>query len=254
MADNSEKLQPILTAFRQAETDLGRVIDANLTEETRRVERRLSELHRAICGYCSENPAELAAQLRFLVDRIVKHNGANDDDDDYLELCELISRRIAEMPRPAAQLQKVAIGSVDRTQRAGDPFEHLSVAKMVDQATERMSIIGTDFRYLHTSIGNAEFYGTDQTQLAGRHLAEIIGADRFESRTRGFLEVCFSRGVQDYTHPLVVHGQNRIMNCRMSPVRDRHHVLVGALVSMRDMTSSYLGGVANAGQPSEPLN
>lgn len=254
MADNSAKLQPLLTAFRQAETDLGRVIDAGLTEETRRVERRLSELHRAICRYCSDDPAELAAQLRFLVDRIVKHNNTDANDADYCELCELVSRRIAEMPRLAAQPLTVEIGSADRAPRAEDPFEQLSVANMVNQASERLSIFGTDFRCLHTSIGNTAFYRVERTQLVGKHLAEVIGANRFESRTRGFLESCFSRGVQDYTHPLVVEGQNRIMNCRMSPVRDRHHVLIGALVATRDMTSYYLAGGADAGHPSAPLN
>jgi hypothetical protein len=234
-------LQDAFAAFGQAEADLARAIDANLTEQTRCAERRLSESHHAICNYPSRTAAELSAQMRFLIDRIADHSLAGTDSADYRELLNLVSNRIASIVEPAPAPQAAGVEPEAPAVINHDPMDLLSVVDMVTRSSDRMSIISTDYRYLHTSIGNSKFYNAGPGQIAGRHLGEMIGATRFESRARDRLDACFAQGSQDYSHALEVNGRHLILNCRMTPLRDRHNALVGALVTMRDMTSHYLG-------------
>ena len=122
-----------------------------------------------------------------------------------------------------------------------DPLDTLSVAEFVSKAEDRVSIIGVDYCYLRTSAGNAKFYDTEPDRLHGRHVGEIIGERRFETRARARLDACFRGHVQDYTHTLEVWRDNRSMNGRMTPGRGRNDALIGAHGTKRDVTSLYLG-------------
>ena len=241
MAGTRTTLQKKLNSFRQAEAELGQALEANLPEWVNRVELQLSQLHRAICSHPNEDLAELGAQMRFLIDRLVSQSVAGTDSADYLELCDLITSRLAGVSElPSAPLI-TEVGSGHLWHDDSHPLQRLSVAELVDGSSDRISIIDTSYRYLHTSSGNARFYETVPDRIVGKHLAEVIGNTRFDSRGRGHLDACFTHGTQDYNHMLEIDGQTRIMNCRMSPVHDRHHVLIGAMVTMRDMTAFHLG-------------
>lgn len=241
MSDNNGALEAIIKAFRQAEENLGRALETGSIETVRSAERRLSELHTAICRFPTSSFTQFSTQIRFLVDRIARQSGADAENTDYVELRNLLTDRFARA-QEALPETLVADAPDDRTMRDNStPFDFITVAELVGWSSDRVSIIGTDFRYLHTSIGNGSFYKTEPARIVGQHLGDIIGANRFETRAKSYLEASFARGAQDYTHSLQVDGRHHIMNCRMTPVRDRHNVLIGSLVIMRDMTRLYLG-------------
>ncbi|WP_394691623.1 PAS domain-containing protein [Hoeflea sp.] len=241
MTDSRATLHDVLAAFKQAEADLACAIDAGETEQIHRAELRLSQVHFAVCRYPSQTPAELSAQLRFLLDRLINQTGASHESVDYRELCDMLTNRLErEIGTP---WERRGADPVDAPSQVHyhDPLDSLSVSDLVSQSADRVSIISTDYRYLRTSIGNTKFYEKDQQSILGRHLAEIIGTTRFESRARARLDACFSGARQDYSHILEIDGESRVMNCRMSPVRDRHNALIGAQVTMCDVTSLYHG-------------
>lgn len=236
-----ESLWDALAAFQQAEAELGRVINANATHQIRCAESRLSEVHSAICRYPSQTPAEVSAQLRFLLDRLVRQSGADYDSIDYRELCNILTSRLEALVGTPHQ-RLAAAGSRAPSQPVHEDFlDTLSVSDMVSQTADRVSIISTDYRYIRTSIGNADFYEANPASLLGKHVGEVIGKTRFETRARARFDACFNGAPQDYSHALEMGSEYRVMNCRMSPLRDRHNVLVGAQVTMRDVTSFYLG-------------
>jgi hypothetical protein len=242
MSDNRNSLWDVIAAFKQAEAELGRVIDADEIEQVRIAELRLSQEHSAICRYPSQTAAELSAQLRFLLDRLIKQTGVSDDCLEYREICDILTNRLETLlGTPHDRLAAAAGGSTSPQATYLDPLDSLSVSEIVSRTSDRVSIIGTDYRYIRTSIGNADFYHTEQDRLIGKHVGEVIGSTRFETRARARFDACFNGALQDYSHALEMGSEYRVMNCRMAPVRDRHNVLVGAQVTMRDVTSFYLG-------------
>lgn len=241
MTDSRETLHDVLAAFKQAEAELACAIDAGETEQIHRAELRLSQVHFAVCHYPSQTPAELSAQLRFLLDRLINQTGASHESVDYRELCNMLTNRLERQIGTPQERLGGDLEDAASQARYPDPLDSLSVSELVSQATDRISIISTDYRYLRTSIGNTEFYEKDQQSILGRHVAEIIGITRFESRAQARLDACFNGAKQDYSHILEIGSEIRVMNCRMSPVRDRYNALIGARVLMSDVTSLYRG-------------
>lgn len=238
MTANATSFHDVLAAFRQADQALAHAVDLDRIGEIRQAEANLALAHRAVSNHPSRTPEELSAQLRFLIDRLARRSDHGEECADYRALCDLLSRRIEGLlGSPHERLAPAAA----KQREATDPLDTLSVSEFVSKAADRVSIIGVDYRYLRTSAGNAKFYETEPDHLLGRHVGEIIGEKRFESRARARLDACFRGEVQDYTHTLEVGRDHRIMNCRMAPVHDRHASLIGAQVTMRDVTSLYLG-------------
>jgi hypothetical protein len=241
MTDSREPLWDVLAAFERAEADLAGAINAGEIEQIRRAELRVSQMHFVVCHYPSQTPAELSAQLRFLLDRLINQTGASHESVEYRELCDMLTNRLETQIGTPSERLGAGRGDVPSQLTHLDPLDSLSVADLVSQATDRVSIISTDYRYLRTSIGNVDFYGREQQYIIGRHVGEMIGTARFETRARTRIDACFNGTLQDYSHTLEIGGEIRVMNCRMAPVRDRHNVLLGAQVTMRDVTSLYRG-------------
>jgi hypothetical protein len=238
MTGNATNFQDVLAAVRQADRALARAVDRDRIEDVREAEAHLALAHWAASNHPCHTPEELSAQLRFLIDRLARRSDDGEECADYRALCDLLSRRIEDLlGSPHDRLATAAA----KPHNAPDPLDNLSVSEFVSRAEDRVSIIGVDYSYLRTSAGNAKFYDTDPDRLHGRHVGEIIGEKRFETRARARLDACFRGHVQDYTHTLEIWRDNRIMNCRMTPVRDRNDTLIGAQVTMRDVTSLYLG-------------
>lgn len=96
---------------------------------------------------------------------------------------------------------------------------------------------------------SADYVKTKFAGIVGRYLGDIIGANRLETRAKSCPEASFGDGTQVHTHSPQVNGKHHIMNCRMTPAGDRHHVLIGSLVVVRDMTRLYLGSESEYAGP-----
>lgn len=238
MTEAHTALQEKLSAFAQAETDLARSLAADLGTQTRDAERRLSELHHAICRYRSNCPSEIGAQIRFLVDRIIKQSADGAQNIDYIELCNVVANMIGENTRSCPDPMPV-IARQSETD-SDSPLDWISVSGLVARACDRMTVIGTDYRYLQSNSPYCDFYNDKPEKIVGKHISDVIGEARFSSRARHRLDACFNHGTQEYDFALDVAGQTRIMNIRMLPVRDRYHVSIGALVMIRDTTTNSL--------------
>lgn len=120
--------------------------------------------------------------------------------------------------------------------------ERLSLhEEIVRQTTDRISVIGTDFRYKFTNAANAAYYGRQPEDFIGLHVSELIGSERFGGRARGQFEACFGGQSIEYEHELVdAQGENRFLRVRMDPYREADGELTGAIVVLRDVTTASL--------------
>lgn len=122
-----------------------------------------------------------------------------------------------------------------RRDRAGSVFGG-SIADYVSFAPGRVSLIDTGYRYLATSQTNAEFYQLNQVGVMGKHVADLIGEFRFETRAKHRLDTCFGGEAQSYHHALPSADSARIFRCDMQPVNSFDGTILGALVYMTDVT------------------
>lgn len=175
-----------------------------------------------------DNPREAHEQLQFLLARARDEAPTSRERSAVILATELLNRRAAAYPVRSEGLAGQGGGTIVTRED--------SLISYVCNAVERLSLIGPDFRYVATSPANAAFYGWTQAAFVGRHLIDVIGVARFETRARARLERAFRGEPQEYTHPLEANGQARTMRCQIKPVRSVEAKPLGVLVYVRDVT------------------
>ncbi|MBE3636628.1 PAS domain-containing protein [Mangrovicoccus algicola] len=111
-----------------------------------------------------------------------------------------------------------------------------SVADYVAFAEGRLTLVDTGYQIVATSEETAQHFGSQQIALMGRPLHEVIGAHRFETRTKPRLDACFAGQPQSYHIAMPDGGTARILRCDMRPVNSGEGTILGALIYMTDVT------------------
>ncbi len=125
-------------------------------------------------------------------------------------------------------------------------FQHLNERlsmheEILRQTTDRISVIGTDFRYKMTNAANAAFSGKSPEEFIGMHVRDHIGAERFDLRAKAHFENCFAGQSVEYEHELKLpSGVTRHIHVRMDPYRDDGGEVTGAMIVLRDITEAAL--------------
>ncbi|MBL6430686.1 MAG: PAS domain-containing protein [Alphaproteobacteria bacterium] len=105
--------------------------------------------------------------------------------------------------------------------------------------SDRIFIIDREFLYKLTNESNARWYGHTPSELIGQHVAEFVGAHRFETEVRPTLERCFKGHTLEYdfedTEP---GGRPVIVGARLEPFRNGEGEIEGAVVTLRDVTET----------------
>lgn len=117
------------------------------------------------------------------------------------------------------------------------------VPQIIDNSINRISLIDMDFKYQYTSYQNAAHYGCQTSEICGKHVAEIIGPQRFLGRARGFFERCFDGETVEYAHTLDASDTTSFLKCTMQPHYDNFGTVQGAIVTMTDISKELLRGV-----------
>ncbi|WP_425089144.1 putative bifunctional diguanylate cyclase/phosphodiesterase [Stappia sp.] len=110
---------------------------------------------------------------------------------------------------------------------------------VISQMSDRIFIINREFLYKLTNESNARWYGHTPSELIGQHVAEFVGAHRFETEVRPTLERCFKGHTLEYdfedTEP---GGRPVIVGARLEPFRNGEGEIEGAVVTLRDVTET----------------
>ncbi|WP_417769628.1 putative bifunctional diguanylate cyclase/phosphodiesterase [Stappia sp.] len=120
--------------------------------------------------------------------------------------------------------------------------ERLSLhEEIVAQTTDRISVIGTDFRYLFTNAANGAFHRRPVQDFIGRHVRAIIGEEAFDLRARSKFEACFAGHTIEYEYELLdSEGVTRVMRARMDPYRNSEREVSAAILVLRDITAASM--------------
>jgi PAS domain S-box-containing protein len=131
-----------------------------------------------------------------------------------------------------------------KEQMAPLPAAELDLQSIIDNSTNRISLINLNHEYQYTSHSNAAHYGGAQHEIQGKHVAEIIGHQRFNGRAKSFFDKCFGGQLVEYAHTLESdQDQTSFLKCRMQPHFDATGAVAGAIVTMTDISEELLLGV-----------
>ena len=131
-----------------------------------------------------------------------------------------------------------------KEQLAPLPVAEPDLKSIIDNSANRISLINLDHQYQFTSHSNAANYSATQDDIQGKHVAQIIGSQRFDRRASRFFDKCFSGELVEYAHTLGDDtGEPTFMKCRMQPHFDSDGAIAGAIVTMTDISEELLLGV-----------
>ncbi|WP_350082438.1 PAS domain-containing protein [Hoeflea sp.] len=109
-----------------------------------------------------------------------------------------------------------------------DPSSH---ELLLDSLGERIAVVGLDYRYIYTNKRNAEFHAKSPSDFVGKHLGEMIEADRFHDRAKPKLDKCFSGQTVQYDYRIAdLMGRIYDVNCRMTPFLGPDSKIAGAVI------------------------
>lgn len=113
-------------------------------------------------------------------------------------------------------------------------------ASMINQVSERISVIDTDYRYRLTNQANLDFRRRPLSHFVGCHLRDIIGDGWFDGSAKATLDRCFA-GESLRTERMIEgpKGEQRFICVTTEPFREDDGTISGAIASVRDITEAH---------------
>ena len=72
---------------------------------------------------------------------------------------------------------------------------------LLDVLPERVCVVTTDYRYLYANATEAARLDRKAHELVGRHVRDVVGADRFDAVIKTNLDRCFSGEIVETPMP-----------------------------------------------------
>lgn len=236
-------LAMLVKQFHLLEEEILQAIGLHNEDAVNRLDRKLEKKRQEIVRLRPADLWQRKQQVDFLLKLALTGNDHLLGTQALEDVNELIGEYIEGQGAPRAPVAEQQMSErIDRV--SGNPRE---LAELLDSECSddlfssnlRISIIDCTSTYRRTSCGNALFYNRMPNDIAGRRVAELIGAERFEGRARTYLEQCYQGQSVQYYH-LLDHckkpGESAIMHCEMIPHVGSGGSVRGAVVIMRDVT------------------
>jgi PAS domain-containing protein len=203
------------------------------------LDREIEPTLTAVFHQEARDMAELRSQFQMMVDLL------REEADD--KSCVLRQSRYLKMlmdryfgPNTAAQtdlhagVQRIAVSRV-----ADDGLLNEAI---LDSLPDRVAVITTDYRYLYSNPLNASRLREKPIDLVGRHIAEFVGVQRFETRVKRHLDRCFAGEVVEYNY-ISPRQADAVTRCRMTPCRSSAGETLGAILVLQEALD-YRGPIA----------
>ncbi|NJO37956.1 MAG: EAL domain-containing protein [Rhizobiales bacterium] len=117
--------------------------------------------------------------------------------------------------------------------------ERRLMASILEQVSDRISIIDRDYRFRLTNKANSDFHQSTKEQMIGRPLADIVGEDYFQTISKPCLDRCFRGETIRFRRPhLDQHGERATLDILLEPYREADGTITGALARLRDVSEA----------------
>ena len=110
---------------------------------------------------------------------------------------------------------------------------------VIDQMSERMSVVDTDYRFRMVNRATIDFYGGTRSQFIDKHISKVIGDRVFEERAKPMLDRVFQGQIDMFERSEIApDGRRHNMLVMGEPFHDPQGRISGAIVSVRDITKT----------------
>jgi PAS domain S-box-containing protein len=112
---------------------------------------------------------------------------------------------------------------------------------MLDAVSDPISLVDRDYRYHFVNGAYARYAKTPREQIVGLSVAELLGAEAFETLVKPHLDRCFEGEEVHYEAWFdVPQEEPRFMNVSYCPLFEDGQAVAGAVVASRDLTAHRL--------------
>jgi PAS domain S-box-containing protein len=137
------------------------------------------------------------------------------------------------LPPPPARFDSVLVTITDITERKR--AEYLT-AHVFESSPDSVSIVGRDYRFQRVNPVYERFWGLPAGTIVGMHVAEILGREVFEQRTKPNLDRCFAGEEVGFAEWFATPHGRKYRAISVSPLRPDSQRVEAALVIARDLT------------------
>jgi len=113
-------------------------------------------------------------------------------------------------------------------------------AQVFESSPDAISIVGRDYRYRRVNPVHDRVWGMPRETTVGMHVADVVGTELFEQRTKPNLERCFAGEEVTAAAWVHAHAGARYMALTFSPLRPDSERVEAALMIGRDLTEHVL--------------
>ena len=115
-------------------------------------------------------------------------------------------------------------------------IEGRDLARLVTASSGRLVVVSVDKRYLAVSGPEATSRRVKPSQVAGRHLLEVIGCGHFQVRKKQRLDLALSGRAQDYVYPPAhLEKAETLTRCRCNAVEDSTGMVYAAIMHITEL-------------------
>ena len=152
------------------------------------------------------------------------------DVDDQEQRADEWRRRQQSMEKEARQRTE----ALNQSNRKLQLYE-----KIINQVSERISIVDVDYRYRWTNQANMDYWHRPLEHFVGRHVGDVVGESWFENSGKRVLDRCFAGESSMVEHPLEGPGKEPcFVSVTAEPFRETDESITGAIISVRDITGA----------------
>jgi PAS domain-containing protein len=243
------QLRPIIDEYKTCADALTSAINSEENARIREYDTRMNWLRNVIRDFSASAREDIDLQVDFFMEAISLACDIEPRSSLFKDLQAVINRYIdtPSVKTPSTLAELAGIG-IDTNGLVSDPGNvSADAATMIARTNLRISAFGTDMHYTYASPANGHFYGIPTEEFRGKHVAEMIGYDRFAKRARNYFDKCFAGEDQCYYYYLDHEKRGQLLlECRMLRQSGANNGLLGAVVVMRDLTDGYVDPIRSA--------
>lgn len=224
-------MEVLIELFWSKYSELKAAVEANDNAQVESVDREISNLLGTIFQTKARTLADINRQFRLAIDLL------NEEADD-LSCVHYNSRLIQGLVERYISIgegEAFGIGGVGQDETLPeDVREAVFNTSLLDNISERVAVIGANYRVTYTNAANASRHRGQPGNLVGTHFAEIVGFQRFQNGFKEQIDRCLAGETVAYTYADEVDGRTMVVRCRMSPFYNGGLAASGVMLGMRE--------------------
>jgi PAS domain S-box-containing protein len=241
-------LSDLIDSSKNADERLVEAVRSGADHDTiQKLDHHVSFLVESIMDLHAATPEDINRQLKFFLHRSPNLGGGSTSSFDLQALDSLIDRytKRTKLAYKSPELGKQISAQATISLRNN----HFSTDELLDQSEVRIALFNTDYIYEYTSTANAKFNDAKPEDIVGKHMADIVGTQRFESRAKHYFDNCFGGQHQKYSYFLELPKQGEhLMSCQLTPYRDEDGSIRGAFIVIEDLSEKLQAATNSATQ------